>query len=221
MTIKLAFLMRKLKYILLVLFGFCQNSVIDSLVMALNKTNNDIDKVQLLNALADEYKVVNPKLVLTYGQKALLLSRKIKYKLAEGNAFLNIGNGNVIVGNYALALQSFSNAQIIFQELSETSSDTDKEAIDNGLAKSYGSIAIVFSEQSNYSKSLSYNLKAVQIYEANGNLDKSVRIYNNIGIVYESQGDYFKALDYFVKCLKIQQKTGKEITGIQPMDISL
>lgn len=224
-TIKFTFLMRKsisLCIVSFLLFGmsvFCQNRTADSLVFALNKTNNDIDRVQLLNSIADAYKGSDPKRVLEYAGRALKLSQKIKHRIAEGNAFLNIGNGNIIIGNYTEALRNFSNAQAIFEKLSETNSGLSKEDIANGLARSYGSIAIVFSEQSNYARALQYHLKAVKIYEKEGNLKKIAQIYNNIGIVYQSQGDDFKALDYFVKCLDIQQKLGDKSLGINMTNI--
>jgi len=217
--------MIKFVYIYIVIFFFCgmscfsQNQTADSLVVVLNKTANDIDRAQLLNTIADAYKVSDPKLVLKYAQMALELSQKIKYRVAEGNAFLNIGNGNIILGNYAVALQNFLNAQAVFQKLSDANPDSDKDDIANGLARSYGSMAIVFSEQSDYAKALQYHLKAVRIYEMEGNLKKCAQVYNNIGIVYQSQGDDFKALDYFVKCLKIQQQLKDETMGINMTNI--
>ena len=207
-------------YFLLTVFAVCssQNKIVDSLTLVLQKTKNDIDKAQLLNAIADEYKLSNPKLLLQYANQALQLSTKIKYKLAEGNAYLNIGNANIISGNYPVALQCFSNAQTIFEKVLESNPDNAKE-INNSLARAYGSIGIVFSEQSSYAKALKYELKALKIYETNHNLEKCARLYNNIGIVYKSQDEYFKSLNYFVKCLKIQEKIGDETVGITTTNI--
>ncbi|MGK4567190.1 tetratricopeptide repeat-containing sensor histidine kinase [Flavobacterium sp. 3HN19-14] len=210
--------MKKLIISLFIFYGcasscFSQNKTADTLVVVLKAAKNDIDKAKALNDIANCYKTSDPELVLEYGQKALQLSQKIGYKLAAGNAFLNLGNGNIIFGNYAVALQHFYNAQLIFEKLSgNTSADTAE--IQNGLARAYGSIGIVFSEQSNYSKALQYDLKAVKIYEATGQLDKSARLYNNIGIVYKSLGQDFRALEYFVKCQKIQEKTGDATIGV-------
>src|SRR6187402_1386674 len=98
-------------------FGFSKNKIANSLIMVLNNTKNDIDKVNLLNDIANNYKTTDPKLVLQYAEKALQLSQRIRYKLAEGNALLNIGNGNIILGNYSRALQNFADAQQIFEQL--------------------------------------------------------------------------------------------------------
>ena len=218
------FLMKIVKnlslYFLLIVFTVCsaQNKTIDSLKVVLQKTKNDIDKAQLLNAIADEYKSSDPKLLLQYANQALQLSTKIRYKLAEGNAYLNIGTANIISGNYPVALQNFSNAQSIFEKELESNSDNTKE-LKNSLARAYGSIGIVFSEQSSYAKALQYELKSLKIYEENKNLEKCARLYNNIGIVYKAQDQDFKALNYFVKCLKIQEKIGDETVGITTTNI--
>lgn len=194
---------------------FSQSKAIDSLNIALGKAKNDIDRAQLLNAISAEYRQSDPNKMLQFAEKALSLSTKIKYTLARGNAHLNIGNANIILGNYPQALRSFSDAQAIF----ENEQDSGDKEIKNGLARAYGSIGIVFSEQSNYAKALQYHLKAVRIYESLGDLDRCARIYNNIGIVYKSQGDNFKALEYFIKCLKTQEKTGDKTAGITTTNI--
>jgi tetratricopeptide (TPR) repeat protein len=208
-------------YFLLFISAVCwsQNKAADSLVSVLQNTKNDIDKTKVLNAIAVAYQASNPKLMLQYANQALQLSTKIKYKIAEGNARLNLGNANIIIGNYPSALQNFSNAQTIFEtELTSSTSENNSE-IKNGLARAYGSIGIVFSEQSSYGKALQYQIKALKIYEETKNLEKCARLYNNIGIVYKAQGSDFKALSYFVKCLKIQEKIKDETVGITTTNI--
>ena len=102
--------------------GWAQNQKIDSLVSVLQKTKNDIDKVKLLNTIADEYKSSDPKLMMQFANKALQLAIKIKFKAAAGNAYLNLGNANIIIGNYPVALRNFSNAQIVFEKELELNS---------------------------------------------------------------------------------------------------
>lgn len=200
-------------------FAFAQNKAIDSLRVALNKTKNDIDKVQLLNTISMEYQSSDPKSVLEFGNKALQLSKKIKSRLAEGTSYLNIGNGHILMGNYPDALRSFSDAQAVFEKELESNSLDKRQEIKNGLARAYGSIGIVFSEQSNYTKALHYHLKAVKIYEESNDLSRCARVYNNIGIVYRAQGEDFKALDYYIRCLKIQEKIKDETIGITTTNI--
>ena len=200
-----------------VVIAYSQKNAVDSLVIVLNQTKNDIDKAKTLNLIANEYKTSNPKLMLEYATKALQLSQKIKYKIEEGNAFLNLGNNNIISGNYKQALIYFSNAQKIFETEISSNSSLD---VKKGLAKAYGSIGIVFSEQSNYAKALQFYLKSVAIYEDIKDFEKCAKLYNNIGIVYKSQKSDFKALEYFVKAQKIQEKLHDSTIGITLTNIA-
>jgi tetratricopeptide (TPR) repeat protein len=197
-----------------------QNHAIDSLDKVLQQSKNDIDKARALNAIADQYKTVDPKQLRDYAQKALELSKKIQYKIAEGNAQLNLGNAAIIQGNYAQALQYFAAAQLVFENELQSANPKDKLEINKGLAKAYGSIGIVFAEQSNYSKALQYHLKSVKIYEETGDIRKCAQVYNNIGVVYKSRSEDFKALEYFLKAHKIQLQVKDPEIGITLTNIA-
>ncbi|RKS21869.1 tetratricopeptide repeat protein [Flavobacterium endophyticum] len=197
---------------------YSQEKTIDSLKGVLEHSKNDIDRTVLLNAIATEYMSSDPKMMQEYATKALELSQRIKYKIEEGNAYLNLGNVNVILGKYAAALDHFYNAQNIF-ETEITSDAKNRLEIKKGLARAYGSLGIVFSEQSNYAKALQYHLKAVKVYEEIKDEGRMARIYNNIGIVYQALKEDFKALDYFIKAQKLQEKTGDMTVGITTTNI--
>jgi tetratricopeptide (TPR) repeat protein len=213
------FAMRRINLVIIsvalfnVTISWSQNKAIDSLKLVLSKAKNDIDKAQLLNALADEYKTTNPKLVKDYATKALQLAEKIKFTVAIGNAYLNLGNAAIVEGNYKLAIFYFGQAQTLFEE-AIPNDNKDKDLFSKGLAKAYGSLGIVFSEQSNYAKALQFYLKSVKMYEELNDPEKCAKLYNNIGIVYKSQGSDFKALEYFVKAQKIQEKLHDHNIGI-------
>lgn len=200
-------------------FGYAQNRAIDSLLVALQHAKNDIDRAQTLNAIADAYKTSDPKLMQQYATKALQLSQKIQYKTEEGTAQLNLGNSAIILGNYAQALRCFARAQSIFEDELESSAE-NKLVIKKGLAKAYGSIGIVFAEQSNYAKALLYHLKSVTIYEEIKELKKCAQVYNNIGVAYQSQGEVFKALAYFIKAQKLQELFNDRHVGITLTNIA-
>jgi len=193
-----------------------QNTKTDSLLTVLSKTKNDIDKAQLLNAIADQYKTSDPKAMLVYAKKAYDLSQKMDYQLAKGNALLNLGNANIILGDYSKSLTYFTDARHVFENVS-IDNNVERQ---KGLAKALGSIGIVFSEQSNYAKALQYYLKSVTIYEKLKDEEKCAKLYNNIGIVYQSLSSYFKALAYFVKAQKIQEKLGDSNIGITYTNIA-
>ncbi|MBD3583488.1 tetratricopeptide repeat protein [Flavobacterium selenitireducens] len=210
-----------MKQNLLVVLLFCcllaSAQTPDSLLAQLPQAKNDIEKTDLLNEIADGYKSSDPSRMEQYAEKALDLSRKIKYRVAEGHALLHLGNAGILSGDYAAALQHFTAAQSVFE--SEYGSSPKDEKIKAGLAKAYGSIGIVFSEQSNYARALQYHLKAVPIYETLDEPLRLARVYNNIGVVYKSLKNDFKALEYFVKAQKIQEKSADPTIGITVTNI--
>ena len=110
-------------------FAHSQSKTIDSLLLVARQTKNDIDRSKTWNAIADEYKTSNPKQMLDYATKALELSTKINFPIAQGNAYLNLGNYNIISGNYPKALSYFAKAQQLFEK--ESSADLE---VKTGLA---------------------------------------------------------------------------------------
>lgn len=214
----------KKQFILILLFlpfsfMLAQTERMDSLTTVLKRVKNDIDKVEILNAIADECKTSDPKMMLQFAQQALQLSKKINYKVAEGNAYLNIGNANIILGSYTIALQNSNSAASLFENQTNANPKHTIE-IKKGLAKAYGSMGIIFSEQSNYTKALHFYLKSVKIYESLNDQAKCASIYNNIGIVFKSQSSNFKALEYFIRAQKIKEKINDPNIGITITNIA-
>jgi tetratricopeptide (TPR) repeat protein len=203
------------------LFAEAQNKTIDSLSEQLKHTKSDIEKAKTLNNLANEYIATNPQLVLQYATKALQVSKSIGDKVEEGNAYHHLGNANVVLGNYAKALDYFSKSQTIFENELPIGSEENINEIKNGLARAYGSIGYVFMEQSNYDKALQFNFKSLKIFEETKNFKKLARVYNNIGVIYKSQNELFKALVYYEKCLDIQEKLKDENIGTTTSNIGL
>jgi tetratricopeptide (TPR) repeat protein len=198
--------------------AFSQEKAVDSLQNVLKNSKDDIQTATVLNQLASAYQDFNPNMLKEYAQKALVVSRKIDFALEEGTALLNLGNAGIISGNYAEALVHFQNAQIVFEKELQ-GQPSNQLALKSGLARAYGSMGIVFSEQNSYAKALQNHLKAIKLYEETGQELKVAQVSNNIGVVYESQNQEFKALDYFLKCFKIQEKNKLFNSGITATNI--
>ncbi len=209
-----------LLYFLLVFFGTVhgQEPVIDSLKNRLDKSTTDLDKVKLYNSISNQYKYSDPDKMLDFGSKALDLAKENNYKVEEGTAYLNIGTAYLIFGEYQKALDHFVWAKTIFEGAIVL--DANKNKISQGIAKTYGYMGVVFSEQSNYSKALQYYFKSVKIYEELNDEGQSSKLYNNIGVVYKSQLLDAKALIYFTKALKIQEKLEDPNIGITLTNIA-
>ncbi|RZJ63444.1 MAG: tetratricopeptide repeat protein [Flavobacterium sp.] len=209
----------KILKIVIALFFFtftsanAQTKVLDSLQGRLDKVQDATEKVSILNAIAGEYIENDPQMMMDYARKALKLAEDKKLKQSMANSWLNIGNANIMMSRYTAALKSFTKSQELFEQLQKSGKGEMKE-IKNGLARAYGSIGIVCSEQNNYAKALEYYFRALKIYEDTKQENIVARAYNNIGIVYKAQKEYGKALEYFNKALTVQRKIGDNTSAI-------
>ncbi|KAF2512974.1 tetratricopeptide repeat protein [Flavobacterium arcticum] len=212
--------MKLLKFLLLFIFivvatpVFSQQKVLDSLFVAMKNATTDKEKVTLLNEIASEYIENNPEKMMEYAQKALTLAQKKELRVQEADSWLNIGNANIMMSRYTDALMSFSNSQDILEKLLTENDTINNAEIKSALARAYGSIGIVCSEQNNYAGALEYYFKALKIYQDTKQEDIVSRLYNNIGIVYKTSKEYDKALDYFRKALEVQRKIGDNTSAI-------
>ena len=212
--------MKYLKFLLvLILMGcvvssFSQQKVLDSLLVELEKVDGDKKKVALLNAIASEYIENDPEKMMDYAEKALVLSQEKGLKDEEADSWLNIGNANIMMSRYTEALKSFSNSKDILEELLNSNNEINEAVIKSALARAYGSIGVVYSEQNNYAGALEYYFKSLRIYQEAKEEDIVLRLYNNIGIVYKTNKEYDKALDYFKKALEVQERIGDNTSAI-------
>ena len=195
-----------------------QDSLLDSLKVKVSEASTNLEKAKLNNAISNQYKYSDPNKMLAFGDKALKISEANDFKIQMGAAYLNIGTGHIILGDYEKAMDHFVWAKSIFEELPKTA-ETQNE-IDQGIARTFGSMGIVFSEQSNYAKALQYYLEAAKVYENLNNKGQASKIYNNIGVVYKAQEESQKALDYFLKALQIQIKQKDANRGITQTNIA-
>lgn len=203
----------KLRLTVFLLFSFiggianAQNNQIDRLQRILRVTKIDTAKVNHYNTIADLYKEINPDSTLFYAQKAAVLSTKTGYNFGLATAFTNKGNASIILGNYAVALKYFKDSQAEFGIALQQNPD-NKETI-KGLARSYASSGVVYSEQSNYVLALKNYEEALQLYQKIKEQQSISKVLNNIGIVYKAQLNYPKALYYLKEAYKIQVSLGE------------
>ncbi|TRW26326.1 tetratricopeptide repeat protein [Flavobacterium zepuense] len=215
--------MKLLKWLPVLMVFVCwpalsQNKVLDSLNNQFNKATTAKEKAGLLNLIAGEYES-DPASMMQFAKKGLAFAQKNKLKEQEADAWLNIGNANVLLSKYTDALKSFTRSQDIYEGILKVPANKKNKEMIVGLANAYGSIGVVCSEQNNYPKALEYYFKALKLYTGINSEHVVAFINNNIGIVYESQKEYDKALQYFNKALIIQEKLGDETTAVTVTNI--
>jgi tetratricopeptide (TPR) repeat protein len=199
--------------------GVSQNATIDSLNRVLRVTKTDTAKINMYNHLSFEFKESHIDSSFYYAVKAVSLARKIHYDNGLANGEVNQGNVALISGDYATAKKNFTRAITIFQNLLKN--DEKNKNFKNGLARSYGSLGVIYSQESNYYVALENYQKALQLYQETDQKNSISKAYNNIGVVYKSQGNSTKALEYFQKALKIQEQTGEQTVPVTLTNIGV
>ncbi|MEO7978129.1 tetratricopeptide repeat protein [Flavobacterium sp.] len=209
-------------FILIILIGSIVNAQyvqIDSLKKVLTSVKSDTSKVNQYNKLADLYKEINPDSTLFYAQKAMVLSLKKGYTSGFANSCINKGNASIILGDYPTALQYFNKAKSEFEKALLQNSEDKK--LKSGLARTYASSGVVYSEQNNYNLSLNNYEKALKLYREINEFSSVSKTLNNIGILYKSQQIYPKALQFLKEAYKIQSDLKQENAPITLTNIGV
>jgi adenylate cyclase len=161
---------------------------------SLAKSKPDSSRVNLLLNLSKYYLNSSPEQAKIYGQKALDLSRTIKYSPGIALAYKNLGLSYYMFGDYQGALFNFGLALKAYGLLG----DIEQEA---RLLNNFGS---VYYDRGQDDSALDYYFKSYALAEQ---LDDKVRmatVLNGIGIVYlNKKATQGKALENFLKSLKL------------------
>lgn len=199
--------------------GYSQTTAIDSLKRVLRVAKTDTSKVTIYNTLANNFKEINPDSTTFYATKAMILSQKTSNSFGLATSYINIGNANIILGNYKNATTFFSKAKNEFEKLA--ANDEKNKKIKNGLARSLASLGVIYSQEGNYYVALEYYQKALKLYLEIADKNSISKAYNNIGVVYKSQLNPNKALEYFKKALKIQEEIGEQTVPVTLTNIGV
>ena len=208
--------MRKITILIILIFvsSLSKATTIDSLLKITKKSISNEERAKTFNLIAEEYQQNDPNKMFAFATKSLELAKQTHQPLIEAKAFQNQGIANIILGDYSKAISYLTNSKDIFEKELQKRNNQKSVTIKNDLAKTYGTMGVVFSEQSNYGKGLEYYLKALQLFRETKNLANSARLYNNIGITYLNLENLNNALHYFKRCLKIQYEVKDPTIGI-------
>lgn len=222
------------------LASYAQNNSIDSLKKILKTGKEDTGRVNLLNAISYSYKNKQPDSGLYYGQQALVLSEKLKWKSGIAKSYNCIGTNYYALGEADKALEFLQKALSINKQINDNIEITQNLGsigavyqflADYPKALSFFQEALNLSEQSenktgiitnlsdigatcwnlaDYQKALENFLRALAICEQTGNKESMARIMGNLGVLYTDLEDYPKALEYCKRSLSIHEQFGNK-----------
>jgi two-component sensor histidine kinase/predicted negative regulator of RcsB-dependent stress response len=169
-----------------------KESVIDSLNALLSKSDDDTNKVMLLNRLYYEYKNLDPNKALTCVREGELLATRLNFKKGKALCLDKIGRLYCDLGEYENALANYFKAFKI------------NEAIRNkkGISDNLCNIGITYRTLQNYEKALEYQFKGLKMDENLQNKSAIAEDNVNIGNTYFDAENYKEAMTYYNKALK-------------------
>lgn len=166
---------------------------VDELKALLQGAITDTAKINILNQITSSYFYTNPKEGIPYGETALKLAVKIKWKKGIALANNNLGVCQWVLTDYDKAINYFYKSLITYQELKNQ----------NGISGAFNNIGLVYIEMKKYNSAFTYFNEAYKINKKSGNKILMVYNLNNIALNYYVQKKYDEALKYYNKSKKL------------------
>jgi signal transduction histidine kinase len=169
----------------------------DSLERALQRHSApDTTRVKILNDLAWFFRASDPARGLRYGQEALALGEKLKFKqgLVKTYSFLGVCYRNL--SKYGLAAEMYLKHLLLAEELGSESE----------VFFALNNIGNLYLNQEDWQSALRYLLRNLPFAERKGTADQRAYAYTNLGRCYAGLQRYDSAMTYFDKALKYQQE---------------
>lgn len=161
----------------------------DKLLYYLEKSaDHDKENIRYLNAL-EKYNKLNE--ILTDKKKKI----SINFKQVE----------------ICIEIAKYTEGLQILEKLESHLTKTPSSKI--LLARVYNDKALIYRETGNYSETIDYNMKALDLLinlKDKANIELS-NTYNNLGSVYWAQESYLQSIDYYEKALALRQKEFGEL----------
>ncbi|MDY0086345.1 MAG: tetratricopeptide repeat protein [Bacteroidales bacterium] len=173
--------------------------VSDSLIARLVMLEDNLEKVQTLNALALHYSEAFPEKALYYSKKALALANQIQSVKACAISNKVMGELFEIQHNYQPTINYYLISIKHYQKLED----------EPELARLYNKLGWIYiTNHFDYDQGLHYFTKALEYARNSKAEEEQATALNSIGGIFYYQADYKTALHYFNESLKTRQKLG-------------
>jgi serine phosphatase RsbU (regulator of sigma subunit)/Tfp pilus assembly protein PilF len=174
-----------------------QRTPIDSLTAMLKTGKKDTSRVRLLIAASNELGETGDfDQAIKYSEQALDLSRELRSKEGEANAYSSLGLVYQYKGDYEKSIQYSLSALKFFEETN------DQRQVTSLLTN----IGNIYLNQQNFKKAEEYYLKALP---KNGK--RSAMINSNLGLLYTYTKQYSKALQCYKIALEVYREKGRKV----------
>jgi two-component system sensor histidine kinase/response regulator len=169
---------------------------LDSLEKALTHyPHEDTTKVQLLNRICWENRLLNFAKAAHFGKRGLALAKRLDYQIGIIKSLSFLGVTYINEGNHPLALQNFLEAL----EYAEK----NKNYVE--IAYTYNNLGKLYYNEKNAKLYKQYFAKALEYARKTTNQDVLAYSLRNVAFGYEEEKNYPKALQYHLEALKIRE----------------
>jgi len=187
-------------------FFFClyvqaQNK--EELLSILKKTKSDTAKVGILRTLLYQYWETNLDSAALFGNQALELSQKAKFKRGIAQSYSDLGNIELKQGNYKKSLSHHQDAL----KLEEKSKD--KKAV----SFSYSNLGSVYGAQGKHKEALESFSKVFEIEEQLKQTEAQYKILDKTTQTSTYPPYYDKPLDFYAQRLKLNEEVVNPVTA--------
>lgn len=171
----------------------------DSLEKVLPTLKEDTIKVLVMDKIALSYIEVDNDLVVSYANRILSLSRKLKYDIGISEGYNLIGIAADLDAKYAKALDYYDTALVFAKKAGRPKKE----------ANTLNNIGLIYSTIGDYPKAITTYLEALRVFEQAGEKKMQANALSNIGLVYSYMHQHKEALDYQRKALAIREEMGE------------
>jgi adenylate cyclase len=214
--------MKKVLFLLIIIAGINLQSLaqkqgqskVDSLLSVLKTAKPDTAKVNILNALADEFRNNDPDSAMYFAGEALALAVKLNDKMKIADVHLTLGAVLTDFGNFEKAMKSCNDALAIYEQLLPTAAGNEKTGDKSRILKQkaavYNNMGNIYMEQGNYPEAMKNYFTSLKIKELTGDKKGIAASYNNLGNISTVQGNYPEALKDYLASLQIFEEIGDQ-----------
>ena len=203
---KISFSVLFLVFVLSSMKIVAQKSRLDSLKRIICSSEQNILKINALSETSQIIAAENPDSALLLGEQAVLLSKKLNYQLGELWAEFRIGRAYFFKKSYQEALDHYGKVIVSNNEFTKFSNTDEKNSFNSLMGKTYGNMAIIHMNQSDYQNALFHSFQALKFSRELGDKSHEAGLLNNIANVYFDQSDFPNALQYYLNALKLSEE---------------
>ncbi|NCD68117.1 tetratricopeptide repeat protein [Mucilaginibacter agri] len=161
-----------------------------------HKFSDDTATVESLRNKSRKLQSSRPDSALIYAEQGLSLSRKIGFKIGEGNCLNRLGVLFWKNGRYDRALSFLLSSLKLREEINDRL----------GVLKSLNDIGIIYADQGDNVKALTYHFKAKAVAESLHDKKRLSIVLSNIGNCYLKLNKIESALSYELQAYAIQHQ---------------